>query len=490
MRSRRNRPLFVIDIAMPRDVEVDGRRNRAGVSLQHRRSAGDRPRESRAARRARSIAPRRSSPKKSRSSAAWLRSRGAIPTVVALRQRFESIRRAELQRLEFKLSALPPEARARVDEVTRLIVEKLLLTPTEQLKALGDAENAGAYADALTRCSISSPRPALRPQTRTPSEWTSPPADASRPFRPKRAGHAEPRGNRHAGTSTRHARQPAGAVAGATPSPPGLPKRAARRAGSSSSRHRATGCRMRPLSEIGGKRLFVKEIEDALLRDEIDLAVHSSKDMPAAAASTGSTVAAVLPREDPRDAVVLPAARRLTVDTIDALVTALGQTPAHRHQQRPAHRAADTAVSGRALHADPRQSRHAAAQARRAASTTRSFSPPPACADSGSPIAHFAGAAASKACVPAPGPGHRRRRDPRRTTTTTRAVGGARSTTRRRQRRWRPNARSWRLSAAGARRRSARSRPSRTRAISSSRPRSSRSTARASCGPACAAASR
>src|SRR5581483_2659782 len=37
----------------------------------------------------------------------------------------------------------------------------------------------------------------------------------------------------------------------------------------------------RPLSEVGGKRLFVKEIEDALLRNEIDLAVHSSKDMPA-----------------------------------------------------------------------------------------------------------------------------------------------------------------------------------------------------------------
>ena len=83
--------------------------------------------------------------------AAWLRSRGAIPTVVALRQRFETIRRAELERLDFKLSTLPPEARTRVDEITHLIVEKLLLTPTEQLKALGDAETVGAYAEALTR---------------------------------------------------------------------------------------------------------------------------------------------------------------------------------------------------------------------------------------------------------------------------------------------------------------------------------------------------
>jgi glutamyl-tRNA reductase len=81
----------------------------------------------------------------------WFRSRGAIPTVVALRQRFETIRRAELERLDFKLSALPPEARARVDEITHLIVEKLLLTPTEQLKSVGDAETVGAYAEALTR---------------------------------------------------------------------------------------------------------------------------------------------------------------------------------------------------------------------------------------------------------------------------------------------------------------------------------------------------
>ena len=62
----------------------------------------------------------------------------------------------------------------------------------------------------------------------------------------------------------------------------------------------------RPLSEVGGKRLFVKEIEDALLRRDIDLAVHSSKDMPAWLPK-GLTIAGVLARDDPRDAVVLPA---------------------------------------------------------------------------------------------------------------------------------------------------------------------------------------
>lgn len=58
-----------------------------------------------------------------------------------------------------------------------------------------------------------------------------------------------------------------------------------------------------PLSDAGGKGLFVKEIEEALLAGEIDAAVHSAKDM-SVFIPDGLAVAAVLPREDPRDAIV------------------------------------------------------------------------------------------------------------------------------------------------------------------------------------------
>ena len=83
------------------------------------------------------------------------------------------------------------------------------------------------------------------------------------------------------------------------------------------------------LAQIGGKRLFVKEIEDALLDGEIDLAVHSSKDMPVVLPD-GLTIAGVLPREDARDAVVLPAKQvRLQANptAFEELVSRLGTSP-------------------------------------------------------------------------------------------------------------------------------------------------------------------
>jgi hydroxymethylbilane synthase len=58
-----------------------------------------------------------------------------------------------------------------------------------------------------------------------------------------------------------------------------------------------------PLASVGGKGLFVKEIEDALLREEVDLAVHSMKDLPATLPD-GLDLAAIPEREDPRDALI------------------------------------------------------------------------------------------------------------------------------------------------------------------------------------------
>ncbi|HEX8160559.1 MAG TPA: hydroxymethylbilane synthase [Pyrinomonadaceae bacterium] len=61
-----------------------------------------------------------------------------------------------------------------------------------------------------------------------------------------------------------------------------------------------------PLSVIGGKGVFTKEIEEALLAEKIDIAVHSLKDLPTTLPE-GLTIAAVTEREDPRDALVLRA---------------------------------------------------------------------------------------------------------------------------------------------------------------------------------------
>jgi glutamyl-tRNA reductase len=150
MRPRRNRPLFIIDIGLPRDVEAAAGEIEQ-VFLYNIDDLQATVQENMARRSGEVAEAERIVQEEVERFGAWFRSLGAIPTVVALRQRFESIRQAELDRLEFKLSTLGPEGRARVDEVTRLIVEKLLLTPTEQLKTLRDAEAVGQYAEALNR---------------------------------------------------------------------------------------------------------------------------------------------------------------------------------------------------------------------------------------------------------------------------------------------------------------------------------------------------
>jgi len=147
---KRADPLFIIDIAVPRDVEaavgeieqvflynVDDLQGIVQENLARRTSE---------IARAEAIVAEELT-----RYTTWHLSRKAIPTVVALRQRFEEIRRAELRRLDSRLAALPPDARARIEEVTKLLTEKLLLEPTEQLKALPDEETQATYTEAVNR---------------------------------------------------------------------------------------------------------------------------------------------------------------------------------------------------------------------------------------------------------------------------------------------------------------------------------------------------
>tara|TARA_B100001123_G_scaffold244518_1_gene273385 strand:+ start:5773 stop:7122 length:1350 start_codon:yes stop_codon:yes gene_type:complete len=154
MQPRRNRPLFIMDIGLPRDVDpsagdleqvflynIDDLRTIVRENLTKRQSEvdhGERLVEEEVER-----------------FVAWLRSRAAIPTVVALRHRFESIRQSEINRVKSKLASTSATSHERVEEiieeVTHRIVEKLLLQPTEQLKAVTDEKVSAAYTEAVNR---------------------------------------------------------------------------------------------------------------------------------------------------------------------------------------------------------------------------------------------------------------------------------------------------------------------------------------------------
>ena len=172
MRMRRERPLFIIDIALPRDVDAEAGRLEQ-VFLYNIDDLQGIVQENLARRTAELALAEKIVEEETARFVSWMQSRDIIPTVVALRQRFESIRRAELARLQQKYTTLPPEAHAQIDQITRLIVEKLLLTPTEQLKAVSDDALAATYSDTLSRLFSLAPEessegaePAVAPKAR------------------------------------------------------------------------------------------------------------------------------------------------------------------------------------------------------------------------------------------------------------------------------------------------------------------------------------
>ncbi len=147
---KRTGPLFIVDLAVPRDVEASVG-DIEQVFLYNVDDLQSIVQENLSRRTAEIEQAERIVSEEVAHFSAWQRSRATVPTIRALRDRFEATRRSELQRLKSKLSGLPPDALDKVDDITRLIVEKLLLEPTEQLKALPDEETQAAYTEALNR---------------------------------------------------------------------------------------------------------------------------------------------------------------------------------------------------------------------------------------------------------------------------------------------------------------------------------------------------
>jgi hydroxymethylbilane synthase len=105
---------------------------------------------------------------------------------------------------------------------------------------------------------------------------------------------------------------------------------------------KTTGDRVqdRTLAEIGGKGLFTKEIEQALIDGGIDLAVHSMKDVPTWLPD-GLAIACVLPREDPRDAFIARDGMQRLADLPDGAVVG---TASLRRQAQLRHNRPDLQV--------------------------------------------------------------------------------------------------------------------------------------------------
>jgi len=148
MRSRPDRPLLVVDVAVPRDVDpavVD----LEGVSLLDvedvRRFAEARM----STRRGEIPAVRAVLTEELERYRASYAARSAAPVVAALRMRAETIRRAELDRQRARLEALGPEAREIVETVTQRTVAKLLHEPTVRIKDAAGSPRGERLAEAL-----------------------------------------------------------------------------------------------------------------------------------------------------------------------------------------------------------------------------------------------------------------------------------------------------------------------------------------------------
>ncbi|MFH1115032.1 MAG: glutamyl-tRNA reductase [Pseudomonadota bacterium] len=150
MKVRRYRPIFLIDIAIPRDIEP-GVNDIDGVYLYNiddlqsvvEENVGGRRRE---AMRAETIVA-----EEVKKFLDWTRTLDSAPVIIALREKLEAIRTAELARINGKLSELTPAEREAVEMITRSIINKIAHDPISFLKKAGTRSKGKTYLDIAQR---------------------------------------------------------------------------------------------------------------------------------------------------------------------------------------------------------------------------------------------------------------------------------------------------------------------------------------------------
>ena len=146
--ARKGLPLFLIDIAVPRDLDpaIHGLDGCYLYDIDDLESVVS---ESLAGRREEAVRAETIVAQEAERFAAWYAARDVVPAIALLRERAEEIRAAELARAESALGRLSDSERRLVDSVTAGIVNKLLHLPTVRLKEAAAGADGGAYADAV-----------------------------------------------------------------------------------------------------------------------------------------------------------------------------------------------------------------------------------------------------------------------------------------------------------------------------------------------------
>ena len=299
LRARRFRQLLLIDVSVPRSIDpaVGSFEN---VYLKDVDDVGhlvaqNALRRSDEARRAEEIVEG-----EVEQFARILRGRTAAPALQVLREHAARIAAEESRKTLSRIGEqLDGEARASVEAMAQAIVNKILHEPTARLRAAAEAGSAASLAEAVEELF------GFEVESRHPH------------FPPWQLILGGPRGMTTLRIGTRRsalALWQAEHIAGLL---------RATHAGLEVEIVKMTtqGDRFlkAPLAEVGGKGLFTREIEDALLRKEIDLAVHSLKDLPAQVAE-GLVLAPPPPREDPRDALCARGGKTLATLALGARI--------------------------------------------------------------------------------------------------------------------------------------------------------------------------